>query len=223
MRQLAKIQLWSLVIAIGVVLGLASVAEAQTGSEPAALLTSFEKVAFGSTQDIDAALALFSDNAVLTVTPAPAGTSGVWTGKDQIKQGLQFNKQQNVMRVNIGNPLVEGNKVTTNAKVTNNFFHMIGVGPVEHTTEVVVGNGKIKSYTSTMIVAEQQRVAAATKTFQTQHITQPAVSLPNTGTGQSTLSGTGVNMTIVLAGLLAVGLCSFVALFFVLRRTRLPK
>ncbi len=218
MRRLAKTKIWTLVLALGLALGLSSVAGAQSSNDPAAALASFEKVAFGSTQDIEAALALFTDGAVLTVTPAPAGTSGVWTGKDEIRKGLQYNKQQNVMRVNIGTPRVEGTKVTTEAKVTNNFFQMLNLGAVEHTTEVVVEGGKIKSYTSTMVAAEQQRVGAATKAFQAANPAQRPASAPGTGLGQLSSPSSSGLAGIGLIGLLGAGLMSLAALFFVLRR-----
>jgi hypothetical protein len=95
---------------------------------------------------------------------------------------------------------------------------MIGVGPVEHTTEVVAEGGKIKSYTSTMLAAEQQRVGAAAKAF------QASASLPNTGAGpqpsqsSSFLFGIGLDLTTLLVGLMAIGLLSLGGLFLV-RRT----
>ncbi len=223
MRKLMKTKVWSLVLALGLALGLAPVAGAQS-NDPAAALAAFEKVAFGSTQDLDAALALFSDNATLTVTPAPAGTSGVWNGKEEIRKGLQYNKQQNVMRVNTGSPKVEGTKATTNAKVTNNFFQMIGVGAVEHTTEVVVEGGKIKSYTSTMLAAEQARVASAAKAFQAANPAPQSASLPSAGLGQQAApSSTASSSLNIPVGLVATGLFSLIALFFVQRRVRQPK
>lgn len=223
MRRLTKTKGWSLILIMVLALVLPTVAGAQSSNDPAAALAAFEKVAFGSTQDIEAALALFSDNAVLTVTPPPAGTTGVWTGKDEIRKGLQYNKQQNVMRVNTGSPQVEGNKVTTSAKVTNNFFQMIGVGPVEHTTEVVVEGGKIKSYTSTMLAAEQPRVAAAAKTFQSANPGQQPAGVPNSGLGQQAAQPATSSNLISLSGLLVAGLLSLIALFFVRRRTRQTK
>ena len=223
MKRLAKIRVWSLVITFGLALGLTSVAGAQSVNDPAAALAAFEKVAFGSTQNVEAALALFTDDAVLTVTPAPVNTSGVWTGKEEIRKALQINIQLNVSKVNTGTPVVEGNKVSTNAKLTNNFFKMIGVAPVEFTTVVVAEGGKIKSYTNTMLASEQSRVGAATKAYQAANpVQQPG--LPNSCTGQqASQSGLSFDLTMILSGLLVVGLLSIAALFFVRRPTHQPK
>src|SRR5688572_24393906 len=121
----------SLVLALALAMGIAQSVGAQP-SDPASVLLAWEKVAFGSTQDINAALALMTDDAVLTVLPPPPGLRSTWTGKGEIVQALQINKQLNVRRENVGSPRVEGNKVTVTAMVSNNNFIMWGVAPVEH-------------------------------------------------------------------------------------------
>ncbi len=225
MNRFMKMQIGSLALALGLALGAGQIASAQTTqpADPPAVLSAFEKVAFGNAQDIDAALALMTDDAVLRVIPPPPGTTGVWTGKAEIRQGLQYNKANGVMRENIGTPQVEGNKLTTKSMVTNNFFTLWGVAPVEHSTEIIVEGGKIKSYTSTMSPSEQGRVVAAAKAYQQAHaapgaspaqpapaaqpapVAQPAqvpVGMPRTG--DSTPSMLLVEMLI--AGLLVLGL-----------------
>lgn len=185
MQIFAKTQVRSLILALILALGVVQGVGAQP-SDPAAVLIAWEKVAFGSTQDIDAALALMTDDAVLRVVPPPAGTPGVWIGKAEIRQALQFNKEQNVKRENVGSPRVEGNKVTITAMVTNNYLVMLGVAPVEHTTEAEVEGGKIKSYTSTMAPSERGRVAAAAAAYQQAHQpAQPPAGMPRTGGEQS--------------------------------------
>ncbi len=166
-------------------LGFAQVAGAQP-TDPASVLIAWENVAFGSAQDIDAALALMTDDAVLTVIPAPPGTPGVWTGKAEIRQALLFNKQRNVKRENISTPQVEGNKVSVTAMVTNNTFDMWGVGPVKHTTAAVVEGGKIKSYTSTMDLSERARVGAAAQAYQAAQAAQQPAGMPRTGGASAT-------------------------------------
>lgn len=175
---------------------------AQPSADPAVLLAGFEKAAFGNTQDIDAALALMSDDAVLTVAPAPPGTPGVWTGKAQIRQALLYNKQHGVKRDNVGSPVVDGNKATTMSMVTNDFFLLWEVAPVEHSTVVVAENGKIKTYTSTMSPSEQARVGAAAKAYQAAQATQQGqanLGMPNTGESDLTVI---VAVLLLAAGLL---------------------
>jgi ketosteroid isomerase-like protein len=178
----------TLMLVIGMALASAQRAGAQIEqpADPTSLLVAWERVAFGASQDIDAALALMSDDAVLTVLPPPPGMSSTWTGKAQIRQALEFNRRFNVMRENIGTPTVEGNKVTAKAMVTNNNFVLWGVAPVEHTTEVIVEGGRIKSYTSTMAPSERERVAAAATAYQQAQAAQPA-GMPRTGDDQGSV------------------------------------
>ncbi len=209
MKRFVKASIWSLALTMGLALGLAKVAGAQsTATDPASVLLAWEKVAFGTSQDIDAALALMTDDAVLTVLPAPPpGTQSVWTGKTAIRQALAANRKLNVTRENVGTPQVDGNKVTVTAKVSNNFFQMLGVVPVEAITEAVVEGGKIKSYTSTLTPVEQARVATAARAYQAAHSTQTAqqpIGMPRTGAGAVA--------SWVLAGLLLVtGVCLVLA------------
>src|SRR5688500_15075861 len=132
----------------------------------------------------NAALEFFSDDAVVRIVPPPPGTSGVWTGKEEIRTGLfPFGQSQNTRPEIIGSPVVEGNKVTVRVMVQTNDFKRLGVGRVEHTNEVVVEGGKIKSFTSTMIPSERERIAAAVAARQAQ-AGQPPAGMPRTGDEQ---------------------------------------
>lgn len=219
-RSFTKTLSWSVLLAIGLTLGLARLAGAQSANDPALALAAFEKVAFGSTQDIEAALNLLSDDAVVTVKPAPPGTSGVWTGKAAIRGFLQLNKQQDVKRETVGSPQVEGNKVTSSVMITNKLYDSLGLGAVGHTTEVVVENGKIKSFLSMQTQAEQARFVAAQ-----QRAAQRPAAVPNTGQGQSSpvVAATNFDLSFVLAGLLVAGLLSLVVLFVVRRNVHRTK
>ena len=78
MKIFTKTQVQSLVLAVALALGMAQGVGAQP-SDPGSVLVAWERVAFGSTQDIDAALALMTDDAVLTVLlhhPQAAPASG---------------------------------------------------------------------------------------------------------------------------------------------------
>ncbi|MEO8288467.1 MAG: hypothetical protein ABI670_18735 [Chloroflexota bacterium] len=204
MRRFMKTQVWLLALIMGLALGMSQAVGAAplAQADPASLLTAFEKVAFGSAQDTDAALALFTDDAVLSVVPPPAGTSGVWTGKTAIRQALEINKGLHVQRANVGGPQVDGNKATVTSMVTNDNFTLWGVAPVEHSTVVVAEAGKIKSYTSTMALSERARVGAAAAAYQQAHSAPQPAGMPRTG---------GLDMTLILGALLALGLLSMTA------------
>lgn len=113
--------------------------------------------------DPEATLALMTDDPVVSITPPPPGTSGVWSGKEAVRQWNAFRKTQaSSIRV-VGSPQVEGNKVTLKAMIDSNNFRTWGTGSVEHTIEIVVEGAKVKLYTSIMAPAERERVAAAAR------------------------------------------------------------
>src|SRR6476659_9053911 len=97
--------------------GSASAQAAQT--DPTSVLMAFEQ-AVGT--NVDAAVALVTDDAVLKIVPPPAGTTGLWTGKDQVQQALEYSLAHKVSRQIMGTPQVDGNKVTALAMVTNDAF-----------------------------------------------------------------------------------------------------
>jgi hypothetical protein len=130
------------------------------------MLVAFEKTVG---VDVDAGLSLVADDAVLKITPAPQGTTGLWTGKNEIRQGLQYSKDHKVKREVIGAPQIDGTKATDTVMTTNDFFEMIGVARVQFTTEAVIEGGKIKSFTTIIAASEQGRVGAAAKAFQEAH------------------------------------------------------
>ena len=148
---------------------------------PAAVLTSLLRV---FTSDSDAALALFTDDAVVRIIPPPPGASGVWSGKEEIKQFLQFAKSQNAVQEIVGSPTVNGNNITATVMVTVNDFRKWGIGPVEHTYEAVVEGGKFKSFDSIMAPAERGRVGAAAQAYMAAQGGQPPAGMPRTGNEQ---------------------------------------
>jgi ketosteroid isomerase-like protein len=154
-------------LALAAVLGLGvGHAAAQVPTDPASVLVAFEKTVG---VDVDAGLAMMTDDAVLKITPAPQGTTGLWTGKAEIRQGLQYSVDHKVKREVVGAPQVDGTKITDTVMTTNDFFQMIGVAPVQFSTEAVVEGGKIKSFVTVIAPSEQGRVSAAAKAFQAAH------------------------------------------------------
>ena len=191
-------------------LGLARAAEARAAApaDPASVLAAFEKTVG---LDVDAGLAMMADDAVLKITPAPQGTTGLWTGKDEIRQGLQYSVDHKVKREIVGAPQVDGTKATDTVMTTNDFFQMIGVAPVQFSTEAVVEGGKIRSFVTTIAPSEQGRVGAAAKAFQAAHAAPAPTGMPQTGANDP--------LSTFLPGFLLMALC-LVTAGFVLRRSR---
>jgi hypothetical protein len=179
----------------------------QASSDPAAVVAAFEN-AVGS--DVETALGLLADDATLKIVPPPQGTSGMAAGKEQLKQALQYAKEHAVKRQIAGTPQVQGNTVTYTAIVSNDVFARLGVAPVQFFTEVVVEGGKIRSFTTIILPAEQSRVAAAAAKAQQANAgpgtSAPAVGMPRTGqTGldYTTLGLALLGMLCLLLGTIA--------------------
>jgi len=135
---------------------------AQT-TDPVAVVDAY-RIAWGN--NIEAALAVLADDAVLNVVPPPPGTPGLWTGKEEIRQFMESALKQNPVHERVGSATVDGDKVTMTVMILNNNFRKWGIGPVEHTYEAVVQGGKIKSLIVTMAPSERPRVAAAAQAYE---------------------------------------------------------
>jgi hypothetical protein len=196
MKRFTKTMVGSLALALGMAMSMGQVVGAQTVSpaDPASVALAFEKT-IGV--DVDAGLALVADDALLKITPAPQGTPGLWTGKDEIRQALQYSAVHLVKREAVGTPQVNGNNVTYNTMVSNDFFQRLGVAPVQFTTEVIVEGGKIKSFVTTIAPSEQGRVATAAKALQAASPAPAPAGMPRTG-------GNELTNTIPFALLIAV-------------------
>lgn len=198
-----------ILLALASVMGLgAAHAAAQAPTDPASVLAAFEKTVG---VDVDAGLALMADDAVLSVNPPPQGQPSTWTGKDKIREALTYAKGYHVKREVVGAPQVNGNKATDTVLTTNDFFLMIGVAPVQFTTEATIDNGKITSFVSNIVPSEGGRVAAAAKAFQAAHAAPAPTGMPQTGTGAP--------VSTILLGLLMMALF-LVTAGLVLRRSR---
>ncbi len=162
MIRLMTTQGWTLIVALALVLGFGQKASAHplADTDPVAVVTAFEAMV-GNASQVDAALALWAENGVQKVIPAPQGTTGVWTGQAELRQGFQYAVANKVQRQIVGTPQVTGSTVTYASLASNTAFVALGVAPVKFTTVVVVENGKITSYINTMDPAEGPRVGAA--------------------------------------------------------------
>jgi ketosteroid isomerase-like protein len=111
-------------------------------------------------KDIDAAMALLADDAVVTVIPPPTGTSGVFTGKEEIRAWYELLVSWN-FRAEISNFQVEGDRATWTTKAWADPFEPLGILPLEYHAEGVFRDGKIASYTDTMTEDSVARLTAA--------------------------------------------------------------
>src|SRR5215203_2981701 len=99
-------------------------------------------------------------------------------GNEQLRQYMEFSLMQDTTIERVSSAKVEGDKVTIAVMVLVNDFRQWGIGAVEYTVESVVQGGKIKSYTTTMSLAEQGREAAAANAYFAAH---PPAGMPRTG------------------------------------------
>jgi hypothetical protein len=111
-------------------------------------------------KDIDAAMALLADDAVVTVIPPPTGTSGVFTGKEEIRAWYELLVSWN-FRAEISNFQIEGDKATWTTRAWADPFEPLGILPLEYHAEGVFLQGKIASYTDTMTEDSVTRLTAA--------------------------------------------------------------
>ncbi len=74
---------WAMAIvpALGVVY-VAKAQPVQQSADPATVFLAFDKVVFGPSHDIDAAIVMLTNDAVVRIAPSPLGTTGVFTGKE---------------------------------------------------------------------------------------------------------------------------------------------
>ena len=168
-----------LALGLALVLGIVPLAAAHPGlqaTDPAAVAS-----AFIGTLDPGARLGLVADDVTLSIVPAPPGTPGVWSGKQQAAGLFAFSKSQIVRLELVGSWQVSGDRATGTLMVTTHDFEKYGVVAVQHQYDFVVQNGKIKSFTSTMAPFERPRVQAAAQAYAAAHPAPAPVGMPATG------------------------------------------
>lgn len=94
---------------------------------------------------IDAALALFTDDAVLQLAP-PRSTR--YVGKAGIRTWLEENTAGHNHSDVVGAPQVMGDKATFTIELASDVFRAAGISPVPFVIEIVVTGGKIRSFTA---------------------------------------------------------------------------
>jgi hypothetical protein len=92
--------------------------------------------------NIDAAVAFYADDALITNTRGKAAPNG----KEGVRHFHEANRAANVQFSLGPNPMVDGNKVTTLTTTTIDFFEKVGLGPVEVGNVIIVEGDKIRSF-----------------------------------------------------------------------------
>jgi hypothetical protein len=92
--------------------------------------------------NVDAAAAFYADHALITNTRGKAAPNG----KEGVRHIHEANRAANVQFGLGPNPMVDGNKVTTRATTTIDFFEKVGLGPVEVGNVIIVEGDKIRSF-----------------------------------------------------------------------------
>lgn len=147
-----------------------------------------------SAGDVEGALALFAEDAVVTDPLA-----GQFVGKAQIRNWVQGVVAQNA-KIEASNFQVSGNKITYSARVALPDLQRLGIAALEGTSEVTVQGDKIKSFAFTL---------SPTSAAQLQAAMGPPGAGPRTG---------GVPGHDYVAGLALIGLIVLVSLGLALRR-----
>ena len=99
--------------------------------------------------DVEAALDYLEDDATVTIIPPPAGMSGIFTGKEQIRGWYEGNTALNGFN-EIIELQVSGDKVTWTSKFGMDEWRKIGVESLDVLGEGVIVDGKFQSYTVTI-------------------------------------------------------------------------
>ena len=121
--------------------------------------------------DVDAALALLADDAVIQLIPPPAeGDDGIFSGKEEVRTWYE-NLASLHGRGEISNVQVDGNQVTALLSYTDDSLKAIGVEAIDNDWVVVMKDDKIQSYTATItdgslaeLMAAMEAMLAETKT-----------------------------------------------------------
>ncbi len=99
--------------------------------------------------DIDAALSYLADDAVVQIVPAAPGTSGIFTGKGEVRGWYETIVGQHGVTA-LSDCQVDGETVTCVNTYAEDSFRSLGIDFVVGEWVAVVREGKLQSYTFTM-------------------------------------------------------------------------
>ena len=152
--------------------------------DPAAVIKSL--AAALNAGNVDAVMAFYADDATITNKPAPAGQSGVLTGKAQIRGFIQ-NLVAGNFSGEVSNLKVVGDKITLTGTLSTDTYRKLGVAPIVIEEEAVIVGGKIKSETMTVTPESLAKIQAA---MAAQAKAAPPTAIPPTSVPTPTPSGT---------------------------------
>jgi hypothetical protein len=99
--------------------------------------------------DIDSALSYLADDAVVQIVPAAPGTSGIFTGKEEVRGWYETIVGQHGVTA-LSECQVDGETVTCVNNYAEDSFRSLGIDFVVGEWVAVVREGKLQSYTFTM-------------------------------------------------------------------------
>ena len=115
-------------------------------ADPLAVVQGFDAAC--NANDVERALGLFADDAIVTqLPPPPRPDRGVYRGKQQIRAWLEVLLQH--FHVAARNHRVADERVIWDATVSADILRRLGVASGEGTVEAVVREGTIASFTLT--------------------------------------------------------------------------
>lgn len=135
-------QILILVVALVVVLGACS-----RSPDPISLVNAWAQAL--NDGDVAKALSYLTDDAVVTIIPAPPGGTGVFTGREQIQAWYELIAGAHGIGTMTGCK-VAGNQMTCLDTYTDDDLKGMGVDFIEGEWVATLQNGKFKGYTMTM-------------------------------------------------------------------------
>jgi ketosteroid isomerase-like protein len=137
---------WIVGIALSLTLALPLALYAQA-ADPLSVVEAW--VTALNAHDIDSALSYLADDAVVTIVPPAPGTSGVFTGPEEIRGWYQGQAVGNATTT-LSGCQVEGETVTCTDTYVDDGLQAMGVDFIDGAYVAVVREGKIQSYIFTM-------------------------------------------------------------------------
>ena len=113
-------------------------------TDPVAVVTAlYEAVNAG---DVEAAVALFADGAIMNVPVAPPNMPAKYTGKAEIRLWLESEVAQHTEYV-LNETQIDEGTVTATISLSDDILQGLGIAPLEMTDEFTIQDGKITART----------------------------------------------------------------------------
>jgi hypothetical protein len=209
-----------IVMALAMLLVPTGMALAQQEADPLAVMEAYDLAL--TAKDVDGALALFADDAVLTTR------QGQFVGKEQIRTWLERLVTQNAS-IEVANRQVSGDKVTWDNQFFRADIASLSNEPLEAKAEATIETGKIKTFSSILTDEAQAKLDAAQPTQDTtgaaptQDTTAPAQDASTQGAAapaQLPSTGGAYASALPLAAILAMAGGLLLVAGLVLKRLR---